>query len=476
MDLKQKALKGVKWTTLSTVVAGGLQLLQLLILARILTPTEFGVIAIIMVIVGFSQIFMDMGISNGIIHKQDVTKKQLSTLYWLNVLSGVFLFLVLNIFSNTIVNFYDIQELDYYILLLSFAYLIIPFGQQFMILFQKEMQFNIIAKTDILAHSIGFVTTISLAYLGHGILSFVIGVLVFFVARTSLFIYNGFKEYKPELYFNPRESVFFLKFGLYQMGERFINYFNTEIDILIIGKVLGPQTLGLYSVIKQLILRPMMVVNPVITKVYFPLMAKYQNEDRLISRIYISIINSVSSIMFPIYLTMFFMSKEIIIIFLGEQWIDAAIVLKILALYALFRSVANPVGALLMAKGRVDIGFYWNLGLLFIFPLFIYVGSFNGLNGVACALLLLGILLFIPNWYFQIYNVCKLKIKEYTYIISNVLMISLVSSSISFLFQYFVDGYLMKLIIFLVSFVTIYLALIKTYNKNIVIGFKKLIR
>ena len=81
MDLKQKALKGVKWTTLSTVFAGGLQLLQLLILARLLTPTEFGVIAIIMVIVGFSQIFMDMGLSNGIIHKQDVTKKQLSTLY-----------------------------------------------------------------------------------------------------------------------------------------------------------------------------------------------------------------------------------------------------------------------------------------------------------------------------------------------------------------------------------------------------------
>jgi len=237
LDLKQKALKGVKWTTLSTVVAGGLQLLQLLILARLLTPTEFGVIAIIMVIVGFSQIFMDMGISNGIIHKQDVTKKQLSTLYWLNVLSGVFLFLVLNVSSNAIVSFYDMQELDYYIVLLSFAFLIIPFGQQFMILFQKEMQFNIIAKTDILAHSIGFATTIILAYLGHGILSFVIGVLVFFVARTSLFIYNGFKEYKPELYFNPRESVFFLKFGLYQMGEKFINSFNTEIDILIVGKV-----------------------------------------------------------------------------------------------------------------------------------------------------------------------------------------------------------------------------------------------
>jgi len=465
MSLKQKVISGVKWTTLAAIIIGVLQLSQLFILARLLSPSEFGIIAIIMVIVGFSQIFMDMGISNGIIHKQDVTHKQLSTLYWLNILSGISLFILLNLLANPIANFYKMESLNEYIYLLSFAYLIIPFGQQFMILFQKEMKFDIIAKIDIFSYIIGFITTVSLAYTDYGIISFVYGILLFFIIRTVLFVINGIKEHKPSFYFKHKEAIFFLKFGMYQMGEKFINYFNTEIDVLIIGKILGPHSLGLYSIIKQLILKPIMLINPIITKVSFPLMAKYQNKNRIIRKIYMNIINSVSSIMFPIYLTMFFMSNEIILLFLGEKWIDSNMILKILALYAILRTIGNPVGALLMAKGRVDIGFYWNLALLFIFPLFIYIGSLYNLIGVTISLLLLGILLFIPNWYFQVYNVCKIKFKFYFTNIFNIFLINMISVTISYFSVIYLKIHsLIILFIFLIIYFLIYLKLIKKYN------------
>lgn len=464
MNLQQKAVKGVKWTTLSTIVGGVLQLAQLFILARLLSPSEFGVIAIIMVIVGFSQIFMDMGISNGIIHKQDVTNNQLSTLYWLNVLSGVFLFILLNLLSIPIANFYDINDLSHYIFLLSFAYLIIPFGQQFMILFQKEMQFNIIAKVDILAHITGTTTTVYLAYLDYGILSFVYGVLVFFVFRSLSFVLNGVKKHRPSLYFKPQEAIFFLKFGVYQMGEKLLNYFNTEVDVLIIGKILGTEALGLYSIIKQLILKPIMLINPIITKVSFPLMAKFQKNNKLIGKFYMNMMNSIVTIMFPIYATMFFMSQEIILLFLGEEWLDANIVLKILSIYAMLRTIGNPVGALLLAKGRVDIGFYWNLSLLFIFPLFIYIGTIYDLVGVSISLLILGILLFIPNWYFQVYKICGIKFNYYFQVIFKVFMITLGSFIIGYFFQLFIDGTFVKLILFLLVSLLFYTVLLVKFN------------
>jgi O-antigen/teichoic acid export membrane protein len=452
---------------MSTAVAGILQLLQIFILARILSPEDFGVISIIMVVVGFSQIFMDMGISNGIIHKQDVTKKQLSTLYWLNVFSGVILYIVLNGLSNFLADFYKMEHLDYYISLLSFGFIIIPFGQQFMILFQKELEFNIIAKVDVLAHCMWFLTTIVLAYLEFGILSFVIGILVFFILRTFLFIIYGFNNHKPELYFKPQEAIFFFKFGMFQLGEKTINYFKTEIDVLIIGKVLGPQSLGLYSVIKQLVFRPIQLVNPIITKVYFPFMSKYQKRKKFVGQIYLNIINSISTIIFPIYLTMFFMSHELIILFLGNQWLEAEMLLKILSLYGLFRSTGNPVGALLMAMGRVDIGFYWNLVLFLIFPFVIYFGSLYGLEGVGMSYLLFSFILFIPNWYFQIYKVCNLKLKLYINIILKVFIISLLASFLSFIIQFYIENLFIKLILFMSVFFIIYISLLRKYNYEI---------
>ena len=88
MSLKAQAVSGVKWTTLSTVIVNILQLLQLTILARFLDPSEFGLMALVMVVIGFSNSFLDMGISNAIIHKQQISKDQLSTLYWVNVECG----------------------------------------------------------------------------------------------------------------------------------------------------------------------------------------------------------------------------------------------------------------------------------------------------------------------------------------------------------------------------------------------------
>ena len=95
MTLKSRAISGVKWTTLSTIILTVFQLLQLAVLARFLDPTAFGLMALVMVAIGFLQAFADMGISNAIIHKQNISTKQLSTLYWINIVSGVFIYFIL---------------------------------------------------------------------------------------------------------------------------------------------------------------------------------------------------------------------------------------------------------------------------------------------------------------------------------------------------------------------------------------------
>ena len=111
MSLKHKALSGVKWTTLSAVIVSIFQITQLAVLARFLEPSDFGLMALVMIVIGFSQAFLDMGISNAIIHKQNISDQQLSTLYWLNVLAGITLFVVIYVISPFISDFYNEPEL-----------------------------------------------------------------------------------------------------------------------------------------------------------------------------------------------------------------------------------------------------------------------------------------------------------------------------------------------------------------------------
>ena len=122
MSLKQKAITGLKWTSISTVIVTILQLAQLAILARFLDPSAFGLMALVMIVIGFSQAFLDMGISNAIIHKQEITKDQLSTLYWVNVLAGFILFVIVASIAPVVSEFYNEPELTKLILAASLAF------------------------------------------------------------------------------------------------------------------------------------------------------------------------------------------------------------------------------------------------------------------------------------------------------------------------------------------------------------------
>ncbi len=185
LSLKTQTISGVKWTTLSTVVVNILQLTQIAILSRFLDPTAFGLMALVTVVIGFSQAFLDMGISNAIIHKQQVSQDQLSTLYWINVLAGLFLFIIICGVAPFVASFYKETELTKLIILVAMSFLVQPFGQQFMVLWQKEMRFREIAKIEIITKSFTFVVSVWLAYRGFGVYALVFGTLAGSVVQTT---------------------------------------------------------------------------------------------------------------------------------------------------------------------------------------------------------------------------------------------------------------------------------------------------
>ena len=413
MNLKSKTISGVKWTTFSSVILALLQILQLVILARLLDPSIFGLMAITSVVIGFAQAFLDMGISNAIIHKQEVSHTQLSTLYWLNILSGVVLFIIVSLCAPLVALFYQEAELTNIIILVAMTFLIQPFGQQFVVLWQKELRFNDIAKVDVITKLLSLLVSVIFAYYNYGVYALVYGVLAGTLLQTLVFIYKGFREYTISFVFQLSDVREFLNFGLYQMAEKTLNYFNSQIDTLLIGKLLGVETLGVYNIAKHIIMKPIQIINPIVSKVSFPVMAKIQHDTDKLKEIYLKTINLLSSTNFPIYLFMLMTAPQLVALIFGEKWIDAVVIVQILSIYGACRSTMNPIGSLLLAKGRADWGFYWNLGLFFYIPIVIYVASQWGIETLSWAMVCVMVSLLTPMWYFLVKPLTQASFWEY---------------------------------------------------------------
>lgn len=475
MSLKSQVLSGVKWSTLASFINSIVQIIQLAILARLLEPTDFGLIALVMVVIGFSQMFIDMGLSNAIIYKQKISIEQLSSLYWLNVLIGIMFFVLLIFSSPLIAKIYEDPKLTTLINIVAITFLIKPWGQQFMVLLQKNLQFNAIAIIDIISRFFSFLVIIILAYNDFGVYSLAIGSIVFSIISTIGYNYYGRNLYKPKLYMNVKQLKDFLSFGLFQMGEKIIQYFSTQFDTLLIGKLLGVEMLGVYNVAKNLVSKPSSIINPIVTKVTFPLMSKFNDDITQLKSVFLKMMNFLAYANFPVYLLIAVLAKPIIFLMFGKEWEEAIPIVQILSITFLLLSIGNPSGSLLLSRGKANIAFYWNLTLFIFYPLSIYIGSFWGIVGITWGTLILQLFLLYPNWKYIVNNACHAGFVEYFETLKFPFIVSSVGVFFPIIFLNVFNSHIALLVISCLVFAIIYVLLIYTMQPRIFFEFKKYI-
>ena len=464
MSLKKQALSGIKWTTMASIVNTIVQIVQLAILARLLNPTDFGLMALVMVVIGFSQMFIDMGLSNAIIYKQEITREQLSSLYWLNVFIGVLFFILLVISSPLIAHYYKNEKLIPLINLVAVTFLMKPWGQQFMILMQKKLHFSAIAKTDMVSRFISFIVVVAMAYKSFGVYSLAVGSLVFTFFSTIGYIVFGRNLHKPIFYLKIKLLSDFLSFGLYQMGEKIIQYFASQFDTILIGKLLGLEVLGIYNVAKNLVNQPISVINPVITKVTFPLMSQVNNDNNKLKAVFLKTINYLSFVNIPVYLMIFLLANPIVTVMFGAKWLEAVPLVQILSLALILGSIGNPAGSLLLSKGKANIAFYWNLIIFLLFPVLIIIGSFWGIIGIAFGILFLYILLFYPNWKFIVNKMVDINLREYLLTIFNPFLLTIISIAVVSVPLFFIESSFLKILVGCLAFGILYSFLLFKYE------------
>ena len=384
-SLNKQVYSGVQWITLSTITLVITQMVSTAVLVRLLDKSDFGLMALVMVVKGFADIFMDFGITVAILHKQDMSQNQYSSLYWLNMFAGI-------------IFYHEIALLK----LIPLMCLAIPFssiGRQQKTLLQKELYFRAIAVVDIISALMGLCAAFYFAYTGWGVYALVFSNLARYTVGNIIYFFVGVKIVPIKLHFKLSETLSSLKIGGYHTVSQVINYFTGSFDVLIIGKLLGAEGLGIYNLAKDLVTKPSALVAPIASKVATPIFSKMQDDSEQMNRSFFSVQKIVSYLNGFVYLGVFALAEPFVAFYYGEKYLVCVPLIHVLAIYYFIRQYGDTIGMVCIAKGRTDIDMWWNIIVVCFTPFVLWIGAQYSILVVTFALLLSQLVLTYPGWY-----------------------------------------------------------------------------
>ena len=476
MGIKDKAVSGVKWNTVATVYGMVIQLLRIAILTRLLEKSDFGIVAIAAMVISFTDIFSDLGLTVAIIHKQDVTKNQFSSLYWMNLFTSTILFAGVALSSPIFSRFYNEPILTTIIPLLGIQIFLNAFGKLFQTIKTRNLEFKFLSLVKITSYTIGFITTTVLAYLGLGVYSLVIGQLVQVAINQLCYTIAGSKEIKISFHFNYSEISEFIKIGVYQLGANFLDFVSNKIDVFLIGRFFGMADLGIYNLAKDLILKPKQIISTLINSVVSAAFAKIQSNLALVRETYVKMADLVSFITVPIYILMAVYAESIVTIIYSADYLEVAALLRILSFVGLLSSIDSLAATIIMAFGRTEIGLIWTTVRVVLSIVTILIASSMSISAVAYGLLIVAIISFVLYWRFAIYQIIKLKLSDYVRSIMYNVFIAVSLAALFALTKSFLPGNITCDIIQMTVFLSLYLLIIMLYRKSIKESVKQLLR
>ena len=336
-----------------------------------------------LVVIGLARAFADLGLSSAIIAKQQHLADTLSSLYWASIIAGIVMFGIVLAIMPLMVRFFREPQRYHILPWAALSFVLIPIGQQFQMLLQMDLHVSRLVKVDMLAAAVSLVVAVGSTVAGAGALALVIGYLARVGVTSALFAAWGWKYHRPAFRLRRADLDGYLGFGLYQMGERMVNFLSANVDYLLVGRYLGPSALGSYSIAYQLVVKPVFEFNPILTRVSFPAFAKKQHDDEALTRGYIELSRLIAFVVIPLMAAVAALAPVIVPVVFGEKWRAAIPLLQILTIVGISRSLTSPAGDLILAKGRPDLNFKINAFLLATMATSLYLAVHLGVVAVA---------------------------------------------------------------------------------------------
>ena len=348
-ELKRKSVRGGLVTVVSQGLGIAIQLVSTVVLGRLLSPEDYGIMAMVMAVTAFAGLFRDLGLSAAAIQRQELSRGQQSNLFWLNVGVGTLLTVGLVVGSPWIAAFYHKAEVRDVISLVALNFLIGSLGTQCGVTLLRKLEFGKKAATEIAGSLLGLAVSIALALRGHSYWSLAWGGVVSAVVTTAaLFLFSGFFPGLPSPRTGLREM---LRFGASITTFEFINYFHRNLDNILVGRVCGTEALGLYSRAYSLLMLPINALRNPILSVGFPALSRLQYDPENFRTYYLQVVRMMALAAMPLTAFLLVSARPIVRLVLGEKWEPIIPIFSILAVVAFIQPMLTLWGMVVQSRG-----------------------------------------------------------------------------------------------------------------------------
>lgn len=397
--LKQKTISGVIWNSIGKFGNQGLTFIVSIILARLIEPKEFGIIAMLSIFIAISQTFINSGLTTALIQKKNATDEDFSTVFYFNLLVSIFFYFILYICAPFISNFYSEPQLTKITRVLGIILIIDTFAAVHISKLQKNIDFKTQSKITILSTVLSGPVGIILAFCGYGVWS-----LVLYQIATRFFnslFYWIFDKWRPKLIFSINSFKELFGYGSKLLASGLLNTTFNNVYNIIIGKYYNAASLGFYDRAKKLQMLAINNINSTIQVVTFPVLSQIQDNKKKLSDGYKKILELLVFVNFPAMILLLIIAKPLIIILLTEKWAQSIPYLQLLCVSGILFPLHSLNLNILKVKGRSDLFLQLEVIKKILIVITILISIKYGIKGLIIGQIFSSVIAYFINSYYS---------------------------------------------------------------------------
>ncbi|KQC29338.1 lipopolysaccharide biosynthesis protein [Flagellimonas eckloniae] len=461
MSLGDKIFSGMAWSAIERISIQTVQFAIGIILARILTPTEYGIIGILTVFIVISEVFIESGFSQALIQKQDRTPEDISTVFLFNILISIFFYCILWFVSPLVANFYEIDQLTQLLRVLAVTLLLNACFAVPSTLFTIKLDFKSLTKFNLTSVLISGAVAIYMAYSGYGVWALVWQTIIRSGTKSILIWF--FLKWRPSLVFSKSSFKKLFSFGSNILISSLLNAVVNNIYSLLIGKYTTTQDLGYYTRGTQFTSFIQKIIKSMLGRVLLPGLSQVQDQREVLIAYYRKIIRATSVIVVPVFLLLAIVAEPLILTLLTEKWLKAVPIMQIFCFARMITLISGVNVNLLFVIGRTDLSLRQLIVKLAIRIVFFIFALKYGIIYIALAELVSTIIHFYVNTYYPGKIMSYGPFSQFKDI-APIALSGLIMGGLTFSILFFIDSNLIKLVVAPIVALPIYAMFIKAFK------------
>ena len=470
------AVSNARWIAISQASRIGMQLIGMVVLARLLPPSEYGLMAMATVVINFAYLLRDMGTAAAVVQKENLTEDTTNTVFWLNVGLGLTLGIALVALSPLIADGFRSPRLIPVLWVLALVFPVTSIAAVHQALLERKSSFKLLARIEIVSSLVGLAVALALAYANFGVFSLAYQTLAA-ALLSSIQIWIA-SRWLPKARWSNTEFKAIWRFSGNFTGFTFINFFARNADSMIIGRVLGAVSLGIYSQAYKLMMFPLQSMTSVANRALFPVMSRQQNDREQMAKLYLRALRLIATVTAPLMAGLWVLREPFVEIALGKKWSEVAIIIYWLAPVGFIQSLTSTTGTVFMSNGRTDL--LMRLGIIgaILMVASFFFGVQWGIEGVAICYLIANILNFIPCFKLTLNQLNKTYKDLLNAIWKPVIFAIIMAVLLNSIFIILINGNVntaLTLTLSLIMGLAVYLILIFVFSKSITEDYLKLL-